>query len=83
MGGDHGDMPGMMSSTEMSDLESASDAEFETRWLQLMVEHHTGAVEMAEAERSGGRYGPAKELAGQIIASQSAEIEEMRGLLGS
>ena len=49
----------------------------------MMVEHHTGAVEMAEAEQEDGRYAPAVELAGTIIESQTAEIEAMEGLLGS
>lgn len=77
------DMPGMMSAEEMAELEEAPDTEFQTRWLEMMVEHHTGAVEMAEAEQEDGRYAPAVELAGTIIESQTAEIETMEGLLGS
>jgi uncharacterized protein (DUF305 family) len=47
----------------------------------MMIEHHQGAVEMAEAERSDGRYRPAVELAGSIIDSQQAEIEQMETML--
>lgn len=82
MGGMDSDMPGMMSADEMSALAAAPDAEFQTMWLEMMVEHHTGAVEMATTETRDGRYRPAIDLATTIIESQSAEIETMNGLLG-
>lgn len=77
------DMPGMMSADEMNALQDASDAEFQTMWLQMMIEHHAGAIEMAEAEQEDGQYEPAIELAADIVESQSAEIEEMEKVLGS
>ena len=80
---DHGDMPGMMTAEEMDELESASDSEFQTLWLEMMIEHHAGAVAMAEGHQEDGRYAPAVDLAGDIVESQSAEIEAMRGLLDS
>ena len=75
------DMPGMMSAEDMEALEDAPDAEFQTMWLEMMVEHHSGALEMAKSEQDGGTYGPAVALAGSIIESQSAEIEQMESLL--
>lgn len=74
-------MPGMMTSDDMGALEDASDADFQTMWLEMMVEHHEGAVEMAKDEQSDGQYKPAVDLAGNIVESQSAEIETMKGLL--
>lgn len=74
-------MPGMMTSDDMGALEDASDADFQTMWLEMMVEHHEGAVEMAKDEQSDGQYEPAVDLAGNIVESQSAEIEMMKGLL--
>ncbi len=81
MEGMDSDMPGMMTSDDMSALESASDAEFQTMWLEMMVEHHTGAVEMAKTEQGDGQYKNAVDLAGGIVESQTAEIETMKGLL--
>ena len=78
---DLGDMPGMMTSDDMGALEDASDAEFQTMWLEMMVKHHEGAVEMAKAEQGDGQYKAAVDLAGDIVESQSAEIETMEGLL--
>jgi uncharacterized protein (DUF305 family) len=75
------DMPGMMSEDAMSDLGGASDAAFQDMFLAMMIEHHEGAVEMAQQEQEDGRFPPAVELAEQIEAAQTAEIEAMREML--
>lgn len=75
------EMPGMMTAEDMTALQDATDAEFQDLWLTMMVEHHEGAVEMAETERDAGQYRPAVELAGGIVDQQTAEIELMDGLL--
>ncbi|GGU30440.1 DUF305 domain-containing protein [Nocardioides albus] len=78
---DH-DMPGMMSAEDMDALENASDAEFRDMWLEMMIEHHEGAIEMSETEQDKGEFKPAVDLAGTIIESQSKEIDTMETLLG-
>ncbi|MFI6009520.1 DUF305 domain-containing protein [Streptomyces sp. NPDC051243] len=75
-------MAGMMDKEDMDKLSKASGKDFDTMFLTMMVEHHEGAVEMAEAEKSKGSYGPATELADAVITAQTAEIEEMNKLLG-
>ena len=82
-GMEHGDMPGMMTEEDMTSLEGARDAQFQAMWLEMMIRHHEGAIEMAEAEQEDGRYKPATDLARDIVASQSNEIETMRKLLSS
>ncbi|MCW2815057.1 MAG: hypothetical protein JWN84_2512 [Nocardioides sp.] len=62
-------------------LATASDAEFQDLWLEMMIEHHTGAIEMAEAEKSDGEHAGAIDLAGSIIEAQQAEIDRMTDLL--
>ena len=79
-GMDHGADSGMMSDTDMEKLEGAEGAEFDELFLAGMIEHHEGAVTMAEAEVENGQYEPAKELAQKIIDAQEAEIEEMKKL---
>ncbi|WP_371589000.1 DUF305 domain-containing protein [Streptomyces virginiae] len=83
-GGGHGghDMSGMMSAEEMKQLDSSSGKAFDTAFLTMMVKHHEGAVAMAKTEQSDGKYQPAKDMAGAIITSQSAEIAQMNTLLG-
>ena len=90
MGGmDHGgmdgmeDMPGMMSSDEMDELESASGSAFDEMFLSMMIEHHEGAIEMAQTEQADGENPDEIDLAETIEDAQTAEIETMEELLGS
>lgn len=77
----HGSMPGMMTAEEMAKLNGAIGAEFDRMWLDMMIRHHQGAVEMAKAEQEKGASADAKKLAQDIIAAQLAEITEMQTLL--
>ena len=83
MDGLDSDMPGMMSGDDFDELENAPDADFQTMWLEMMVEHHEGAVEMARDQQENGQYKPAVDLAGDVVDTQTAEIEQMKALLGS
>ena len=74
---------GMMTEEDMAALEEASGAEFDEMFLEMMVEHHTGAVQMAETEVAEGESADAKALAEEIVSTQNAEIEQMQQLLGS
>ncbi|MFV2121646.1 DUF305 domain-containing protein [Streptomyces sp. Act-28] len=76
------DMEGMMTGEEMEQLENASGTAFDTAFMKMMIRHHEGAVKMARAEQADGAYAPARKMAGQIISSQTAEIEKMNELLG-
>ncbi|WP_328773907.1 DUF305 domain-containing protein [Streptomyces sp. NBC_00286] len=82
MGDMSSDMPGMMSSEDMDRLEKASGAEFDKMFLEMMIKHHEGAVEMAETQKADGKYGPAVKLADDVITAQTAEIEQMNKMLG-
>ena len=85
-GGGHstsgGSAMGMMSIEDMKALEAASGAQAERLFLQGMLEHHEGAVDMATQEIEGGEYPQAIALAKTIKADQQAEIAEMQQLLG-
>ncbi|WP_033288536.1 DUF305 domain-containing protein [Amycolatopsis jejuensis] len=74
-------MPGMMSDADMAKLDRLKGAEFDKAWLDLMIKHHQGAVEMAKTELAKGSNADAKALAQKIIDGQQAEITEMQGLL--
>lgn len=80
-GSGHGSMPGMMTEEEMTKLNGAQGAEFDRMWLDMMIRHHQGAVEMAKTEQEKGSDADAKKLAQDIITAQQAEITEMRALL--
>ncbi len=81
MGDTGSDMPGMMTEEDMTALEDADDAEFQDMWLEMMIEHHEGAVEMAQAEEADGQFKPAVELSREIQDSQTAQVQEMQDLL--
>ena len=87
MGGmDHGGadgMPGMMSSDEMDELGSASGPAFDEMFLSMMIEHHEGAIEMAQTEQADGESQDAIDLAETIEETQTAEIETMKAMLES
>lgn len=74
-------MEGMMSEDEMAELAAATGAGFDTLFLEMMIEHHEGAITMAEDELAEGQSREALELAQSIQDSQGAEIEEMQDLL--
>lgn len=76
-----GSMNGMMSPEDMAALEEATGTEASRLFLEQITEHHTGAVEMAQAEVDRGTNPEAKELAETIIETQQKEIEEMQDLL--
>ena len=76
-------MPGMMTDEELADLGAAHGQEFEDMWLEMMIEHHEGAIEMAQDEQADGVFQPAIDLAESIETSQRAEIDHMRELLAS
>lgn len=75
------DTPGMMTADEMSGLESASDADFQDMWLEMMIRHHEGAIEMARTESEDGKFPAALDLADSIATSQAKEIDTMKALL--
>lgn len=79
MGGDDG----MVSDEENEDLKAASGSQAADLFLQQMTAHHEGAVDMAKDEISNGKYQPAIDMAKEIVASQSTEIDQMKKMLGS
>ena len=79
--GSMGGMSGMMSDDQMSALAAATGTDFDRMWLEMMIEHHEGAVEMAETEITDGQDAEAKALARAIVDAQKAEITEMTRLL--
>lgn len=81
--GGHGSMPGMMTDDEMSGLMGAQGAQFDRMFLEMMIRHHEGAIEMARTEIADGADPEAKKLAETIARVQQQEIDEMKGLLAS
>jgi uncharacterized protein (DUF305 family) len=80
-GMDSMEMGGMMSEDQMSELEDATGADFDAMFLEMMIEHHEGAIVMAQEQVDDGKNAEAVALAEAIIEAQQDEIETMQGLL--
>ena len=74
-------MPGMMALDQMNTLKGLSGKDFDRMWLQMMIDHHTGAITMSNTELANGTNPDSKRLAQTIITNQQAEIDQMRGML--
>lgn len=80
-GMDHGG--GMMSEEDMTAMATATGVEATRLFLQGMIEHHNGAITMAEAELDGGQNPDSLKLAQQVIDGQRAEVVTMQEMLNS
>lgn len=74
-------MAGMLGEQGIADLQAAQGTDAARLFLEQMIGHHEGAVEMAQQEINGGSNPEAIRLAEAIVTAQEAEISEMRELL--
>lgn len=78
--GSHG-MEGMLSDAQIEALESTQGATFDAMFAQYMIEHHEGAVAMAEDVLARGSHPDVAALAREIIVTQEKEIVQLRAFL--
>lgn len=71
------DMAGMMSEEQMTELDGLQDQEFDLFFLDMMTEHHQGAVDASEDVLEEGDNPEVRALAKEIIAAQQEEIDQM------
>ena len=74
-------MPGYATPEQVAELHSLTGVEAERRFLELMIMHHEGGVDMAEAVLDRSSYGVVVALARSIVDSQKAEIDLMTEML--
>lgn len=79
--GHHMSMDGMLSDSEYSALENSTGAEFDRLYLEGMIAHHEGAIQMAENALAENKNSIVKDLCEAIIASQQDQITYMKDLL--
>ena len=79
------DMQGMgMSMNQMSSsLAALKGEDFDRMFITLMIDHHQGAIDMAELVLSNSEKDELKNLANDIISAQTKEIQMMNGWLNS
>ena len=66
----------------MIDMGIRPSGDVDTDFVAMMVPHHQGAIEMAQAELRYGRNEPLRRMAQEIIVTQLQEITAMRSSLG-
>ena len=77
-------MPGMLTDEEMADLDRAHGPEFDRLFLNGMIKHHQGAIDMVDVLFTS--YGAAQDetvfrFASDVYADQSIEIDRMQKML--
>ena len=78
-------MPGMLSDEEMAALDKARGPEFDRLFLEGMIRHHQGAIDMVDVLFKA--YGAAQDetvfkFANDVYADQGIEIAKMHEMLG-
>lgn len=67
-----------MSMTAMNEaLKNKTGDEFDKAFIELMTEHHQGAIDMANLIEARAKHQEIKDLGKAIIAAQTKEIQEM------
>jgi uncharacterized protein (DUF305 family) len=78
----HG-MSGMVDDDGMNQLKSATGTAAVRLFLEQMIGHHEGAIDMAQQEISVGKFPDALSLSRNIVDSQQAEITQMKQMLAA
>lgn len=81
--GSYADMPGWVSSTDLARLTAAEGAEADRLFLQLMIPHHEGGVEMAEYAAAHARMPQVVDLANGIVTFQEKELTVLHDMLAA
>jgi uncharacterized protein (DUF305 family) len=77
-------MPGMLSPSQMAQLDSARGQEFDRLFLTFMIQHHQGAITMVQqllAVPGAAENGPVNRFATDVFADQTTEINRMNLML--
>lgn len=64
---------------DMAKLDSAKGADFDKMFLAMMIEHHHGAIHMAELANEKSSNPEIKQMAEKMASSQREEIKKMKG----
>lgn len=77
-------MPGMLSPEDFAQLTAAEGPQFDSFFLQFMIDHHEGALEMVETlldQPGSAQDSVIYEFTTDVTADQTSEIERMSAML--
>ncbi len=73
------DSNGSMTMSQMSEeLKGKTGDEFDQAFISSMIEHHQGAINMANLAKENAKHDEIKKLADDILSAQSKEIDMMQ-----
>jgi uncharacterized protein (DUF305 family) len=72
-----GPMPGMASDDEVAGLETLPPAEMDLAFLELMIRHHRGALDMAAYATQHAKIDFVRTMARFMATGQQGEIDTM------
>jgi uncharacterized protein (DUF305 family) len=75
-------MTGMVDPGTLTKLGSLNGPDFDKLWLQSMIGHHQGAVDMANTEIKNGKNPEAVAMAKKMASTQQGEIDQMVKMRG-
>ena len=75
-------MPGLLDAADIAKLGSTETSSFDRLFVDLMTEHHKGAVAMADSELGHGSDPRLRIMAHAIRHEQQGEIALMHGING-
>jgi uncharacterized protein (DUF305 family) len=81
-----GMMPGMLTPEEMARLAAAKGIEFDRLFLEYMIKHHIGALQMVDqlfAQPGAAQDSDIYAFASDVVADQRMEIDRMGAMLGT
>ena len=76
-----GEMPGMATDAELDQLAATSGAGADSLYVELMVRHHEGGIDMAEFAADNVSDDEVRAMAASIASSQRDEITELERLV--
>ena len=76
-------MPGMATSDQLRALRAASGEQMDVLFLQLMLRHHEGGVIMLQYASEHASVPEVRNLATQMLSSQTSESEYLKQLLAA
>ena len=69
---------GMSMRGMMNSMDGKTGDSFDKAFLQAMIVHHEGAIEMAKEAKVKGQHPEVKSMADDIIMAQTTEVEQMK-----
>ena len=73
-------MPGMATDAQLEELRTATGVAADRLFVELMIAHHEGAIDMASVASTDASTDDVRELAAAMVRGQRGEVNELQGI---